>query len=45
VKVGLRDGDLVEVEGVGLKEGLTVVTTGAYGLPKETRIRVIGRQA
>jgi len=42
VKVGLRDGDLVEVEGDGLREGLTVVTLGAYALPRETKIRVLG---
>jgi membrane fusion protein (multidrug efflux system) len=42
VKVGLRDGDLVEVEGDGLREGQTVVTLGAYALPRETRIRVLG---
>jgi len=42
VKSGLRDGGLVEIEGQGLREGLTVVTAGAYGLPKESRIRVIG---
>jgi membrane fusion protein, multidrug efflux system len=42
VKTGLRDGDLVEVEAEGLKEGLTVVTLGAYALPKETKIRVLG---
>jgi membrane fusion protein (multidrug efflux system) len=41
VKVGLRDGDLVEVEGEGLKAGMTVVTAGAYGLPNESRIRII----
>lgn len=40
VKVGLRDGGLVEVEGEALKEGMTVVTKGAYGLPKETKVRV-----
>jgi RND family efflux transporter MFP subunit len=43
VKAGLREGSLVEVEGEGLKEGMTVVAAGAYGLPKESRIRVIGR--
>jgi membrane fusion protein (multidrug efflux system) len=43
VKVGLRDGDLVEVEGDGLKAGMRVVTAGAYGLPNDTRIRIIGR--
>jgi membrane fusion protein (multidrug efflux system) len=43
VKAGLRDGPLVEVEGEGLREGLTVVAAGAYGLPSESRIRVLGR--
>jgi len=42
VTIGLRDGNLVEVEGEGLKEGMTVVTEGAYGLPQESQIRVIG---
>jgi len=41
VKVGLREGGLVEVEAAGLKEGLAVVTEGAYALPAETRIRVL----
>ena len=41
VKAGVRDGGLVEVEGEGLKEGDTVVTVGAYGLPKETKVRVL----
>jgi len=41
VKTGLREGGLVEVEGAGLKEGDTVVTIGAYGLPEKTRIRVV----
>ncbi len=40
VQVGLRDGDLVEISGAGIAEGATVVTVGAYGLPKETKIRV-----
>jgi RND family efflux transporter MFP subunit len=40
VKTGPRDGDLVEVEANGLKEGDTIVTVGAYGLPKQTKIRV-----
>ncbi len=43
VKTGLRDGELVEVEADGLQEGMTVVTEGAYGLPKETKIRVLGK--
>ncbi len=41
VKIGMRDGGQVEVEGDGLKEGDTVVTVGAYGLPKETKVRVL----
>lgn len=38
---GLRDGKLMEVSGEGFEEGMTVVTQGAYGLPAETRIRVV----
>lgn len=41
VKLGLRDGNFVEVEGEGIREGMTVVTEGVYGLPPETRIRVV----
>jgi len=41
VKTGLRDGNLIEVEGEGLREGLGVVTLGVYGLPAESRIRVV----
>jgi membrane fusion protein (multidrug efflux system) len=44
VKAGLRDGDLVEVEGEGLKEGETVVTLGSYALPKETKVRILNAQ-
>jgi len=40
VKTGLRDGDLIEVEADGLKEGDTIVTVGAYGLPKQTKIKI-----
>lgn len=43
VKTGLRDGGLVEIEGEGLKEGQVVVTLGAYGLPKETKVRVLDK--
>ncbi len=43
VKTGLRDGNLVEVEAEGLKEGDTIVTVGAYGLPKETKIKITNR--
>ncbi len=42
VKAGLREGGLVEVEGEGLREGMAIVTEGAYGLPNETKIKVIG---
>lgn len=41
VKTGVRDGGLVEVEGEGLKEGDTVVTVGAYGLPEHTRVKIV----
>lgn len=41
VKVGLRDGALVEVAGDGVTEGATVVTLGSYALPKETKVRVL----
>jgi len=44
VKAGLRDGDLVEVEGEGVKEGETVVTVGSYALPKETKVRILNAQ-
>jgi len=44
VKVGLRDGGLVEVEGDGVTEGATVVTLGSYALPKETKVRVLNPQ-
>jgi membrane fusion protein (multidrug efflux system) len=39
VVVGLREGGLVEVKGDGLKEGMTVATAGAYGLPRQTKVR------
>ena len=45
VKTGLREGGLVEVEAEGLKEGKTVVTVGAYGLPKETKVRVLNAES
>jgi membrane fusion protein (multidrug efflux system) len=40
VIVGLRDGNLIEVQGDGLQAGMTIVTQGSYGLPPETHIRV-----
>ncbi len=41
VKSGLREGNLVEVTGETIQEGMTIVTRGVYGLPAESRIRVI----
>ena len=40
VQTGLREDGWVEVAGNGLKEGDSVVTVGAYGLPAQTKIRV-----
>jgi multidrug efflux pump subunit AcrA (membrane-fusion protein) len=40
VKVGLQENGLVEVTADGLKEGDTVVTAGAFGLPQATRVQV-----
>jgi membrane fusion protein, multidrug efflux system len=42
VQTDLRDGDLVEVQADGLQAGMTVVTEGAYGLPADTRVRILG---
>jgi multidrug efflux pump subunit AcrA (membrane-fusion protein) len=41
VQAGLRDQGLVEVQGDGLAEGMTVVTVGSYALPQETRVHVV----
>ena len=41
----LREDGWVEVAGTGLKEGASVVTVGAYGLPEKTKIRVLGAAA
>jgi membrane fusion protein, multidrug efflux system len=41
VQTGFRENGWVEVEGDGLKEGDSVVTVGAYGLPDKTRIQVV----
>jgi len=43
VKAGVRDKGLVEVEAEGITEGTQIVVEGAYGLPKETKIKVMGR--
>jgi len=46
VKAGLRDGDMVEIDGDGIDSDQTVVTEGAYGLIMTqqfaTKIRVVG---
>jgi hypothetical protein len=31
---------MIEVEAEGLEEGTTIVTVGAYGLPKETKVKI-----
>jgi RND family efflux transporter MFP subunit len=41
VTTGLHDGDWIEVEGEDLAAGMSVVTEGAFGLPAETRVRVL----
>lgn len=38
VTTGFREGERVEVDGAALKEGDTVVTVGAYGLPNQTKV-------
>jgi membrane fusion protein, multidrug efflux system len=43
VRLGLREDGQVEVLAEGLSEGTTIVTEGAYGLPKETKIKVVGK--
>ncbi|MGH7992419.1 MAG: efflux RND transporter periplasmic adaptor subunit [Limisphaerales bacterium] len=40
VQTGFRENGRVEVAGAGLKEGDSVVTVGAYGLPEKTKIQV-----
>ena len=43
VRTGLHDGGLVEIEADGLQPDMPVVTQGAYGLPKETKIHVLDK--
>jgi multidrug efflux pump subunit AcrA (membrane-fusion protein) len=43
VTLGLREGGVVEVQGEGLKAGVSVVVQGVYGLPAKSKITVIGR--
>jgi membrane fusion protein (multidrug efflux system) len=41
VQTGLREKGLVQIQGQGISEGMQIVTEGAYGLPPETKIRII----
>jgi len=43
VTTGLQEEGLIQIEGPDVREGLSVVVQGAYGLPPETKITVIGR--
>ena len=40
VKLGLREGGLVEVEGEGIKEGQAIVTEDAYAVPDKTKVHI-----
>lgn len=42
VTTGLRQGGLVEVQGAGVREGVSVVVQGAYGMPATSKITVSG---
>ena len=44
VKVGIRNGDDVQIV-EGVKEGDKVVSTGAYGLPDKTKIKIEAAEA
>ena len=41
VKVGFREGDMVQVQSLVLQPGDKVVTTGAYGLLEKTRVHIL----
>lgn len=41
VRTGLRDAGWIEVSGRGLASGTAVVTVGAFGLPRRTRIQIV----
>jgi membrane fusion protein (multidrug efflux system) len=41
VRAGLREGDLIEIEGDEIDEGDVIVTQGAYGLPGEAKVRIL----
>jgi membrane fusion protein (multidrug efflux system) len=41
VRAGLHEGGLVEVEGEGLREGMTIVTEDAYAVPAESKVHIV----
>lgn len=41
VTPGIHENGLMEIDGKDLKEGDTVVSAGAYGLPEETKVRIL----
>ena len=41
VRIGLEENGLIEIIADGLKEGATVVTAGAFGLPAATRVKLL----
>ncbi len=41
VTPGLHENGLIEIEGKDIKEGDTIVSAGAYGLPEETKVRIL----
>jgi len=41
VQPGLHENGMVEIQGEGIREGMQVVTVGAYGLLPETNVRII----
>lgn len=43
VTTGLKEQGRIEISGAGIWAGMQVVTSGAYGLPDKTRIRILAR--
>jgi len=41
VKTGLEENGLIEIQADGVAEGTTVVTSGAFGLPAASRVKVL----
>jgi len=41
VQTGFREDDWVELTAPDLKEGASIVTVGAYGLPQQTKIKIV----